>query len=76
MLEVLIETQRFSEEIKYQTNTNHYIKTYVPTKITRKVIMKTLNKYWCLEAVIKEAIEVQTPFPRYYTGYGICTEKG
>ena len=32
-----------------------FIKTDVPAKIVKKGIMKTTTKYWCSEAVIKEA---------------------
>ena len=53
-----------------------FIKTDIPAKIVKKGIMKTPNLYWCSEAVIKEARKVQTPSPRNYSGYGICTEKG
>ena len=53
-----------------------FIKTDIPAKIIRKGIMKTPNMYWCSEAVIQEAKKVQTPSPRNYSGYGICTENG
>ena len=53
-----------------------FIKTNVPAKIVKEGIMKTPTKYWCSEAVIKEAKKVQTPSPRNYSGYGICTENG
>ena len=53
-----------------------FIKTDVPAKIVKEGIMKTPNMYWCSEAVIQEAKKVQTPSPRNYSGYGICTEKG
>ena len=53
-----------------------FIKTDIPAKIVKKGIMKTPNIYWCSEAVIKEARKTQTPSPRNYSGYGICTEKG
>ena len=53
-----------------------FVKTDVPAKIVKEGIMKTPNMYWCSEAVIQEAKKVQTPSPRNYFGYGICTEKG
>ena len=53
-----------------------FIKTDVPAKIVKKGIMKTTTKYWCSEAVIKEARKTQTLSPRNYSGYGICTENG
>ena len=53
-----------------------FIKTDIPAKIVKEGIMKTPTKYWCSEAVIKEARKTQTPSPRNYSGYGICTEKG
>ena len=53
-----------------------FIKTDIPAKIVKKGIMKTPNLYWCSEAVIKEARKTQTPSPRNYSGYGICTENG
>jgi len=53
-----------------------FIKTDIPAKIVKKGIMKTPNLYWCSEAVIKEARKTQTPSPRNYSGYGICTAKG
>ena len=53
-----------------------FIKTNVPAEIVKEGIMKTSTKYWCSEAVIKEAKKVQTLSPRNYSGYGICTEKG
>ena len=53
-----------------------FIKTDIPAKIVKKGIMKTPNIYWCSEAVIKEARKTQTPSPRNYSGYGICTKNG
>ena len=53
-----------------------FIKTDVPAKIVKEGIMKTPSMYWCSEAVIQEAKKVQTPSPRNYSGYGICTENG
>ena len=53
-----------------------FIKTNVPAKIVKEGIMKTPNMYWCSEAVIQKAKKVQTPSPRNYSGYGICTENG
>ena len=53
-----------------------FIKTDIPAKIVKKGIMKTPNIYWCSEAVIREARKTQTPSPRNYSGYGICTENG
>ena len=53
-----------------------FIRKDIPAKIIKKGIMKAGSLYWCSEAVIKEARKVQTPSPRNYSGYGICTEKG
>jgi len=53
-----------------------FIKTDIPAKIVKEGIMKTPNIYWCSEAVIKEARKTQTPSPRNYSGYGICTKNG
>ena len=53
-----------------------FVKTDVPAKIVKEGIIKTPNMYWCSEAVIQEAKKVQTPSPRNYFGYGICTENG
>ena len=53
-----------------------FIKTDIPAKIIRKGIMKTSTKYWCSEAVIKEALKTQALSPRNYSGYGICKEEG
>ena len=68
---------RFNDEIcKIRIEGACFVKTDVPAKIIKKGIMKTPTKYWCSEAVIQEAKKVQTPSPRNYSGYGICTEKG
>ena len=68
---------RFNDEIcKIRINGGCFVKTDVPAKIVKEGIMKTPNMYWCSEAVIQEAKKVQTPSPRNYSGYGICTEKG
>ena len=53
-----------------------FIKTDIPAKIVKEGLMKTPNIYWCSEEIIKEARKTQTPSPRNYSGYGICTEKG
>ena len=53
-----------------------FVKTNIPAKIVKEGIMKTPTKYWCSEAVIKEARKTQTLSPRNYSGYGICTENG
>ena len=53
-----------------------FVRKDVRAKIIKKGIMKTPTKYWCSEAVIQEAKKVQTPSPRNYSGYGICTENG
>ena len=53
-----------------------FMKNEVPAKIVKDCIMKTPNIYWCSEAVIQEAKKVQTPSPRNYSGYGICTGNG
>ena len=67
----------FNDEIiKIKINGACFVKTDVPAKIVKEGIMKTPTKYWCSEAVIKEARNTQTSFPRNYSGYGICTEKG
>ena len=68
---------RFNDEIcKIRIDGACFVKTDVPAKIVKKGIMKTTTKYWCSEAVIKEARKTQTLSPRNYSGYGICTEKG
>ena len=68
---------RFNDEIcKIRIDGACFVKTDVPAKIVKEGIMKTPNMYWCSEAVIQEAKKVQTPSPRNYSGYGICTEKG
>ena len=68
---------RFNDEIcKIRIDGACFVKTNVPAKIVKEGIMKTPNMYWCSEAVIQEAKKVQTPSPRNYSGYGICTEKG
>ena len=59
-----------------RTDGAFFIKTDVPAKIVKEGIMKTPNMYWCSEAVIQETKKVQTPSPRNYFGYGICTENG
>ena len=68
---------RFNDEIcKIRIDGACFVKTDVPAKIVKKGIMKTTTKYWCSEAVIKEARKTQTLSPRNYSGYGICTENG
>ena len=68
---------RFNDEIcKIRIDGACFVKTDVPAKIVKEGIMKTPNMFWCSEAVIQEAKKVQTPSPRNYSGYGICTEKG
>ena len=68
---------RVNDDIcKIRINGACFVKTDVPAKIVKEGIMKTPNMYWCSEAVIQEAKKVQTPSPRNYSGYGICTEKG
>ena len=68
---------RFNDEIcKIRIDGACFVKTDVPAKIVKEGIMKTPNMYWCSEAVIQEAKKVQTPSPRNYSGYGICTENG
>ena len=67
----------FNDEIiKIKINGACFVKTDIPAKIVKEGIMKTPTKYWCSEAVIREARKAQTPSPRNYNGYGICTEKG
>ena len=67
----------FNDEIcKIRIDGACFVKTDVPAKIVKEGIMKTPNMYWCSEAVIQEAKKVQTPSPRNYSGYGICTENG
>ena len=68
---------RFNDEIcKIRIDGACFVKTDVPAKIVKEGIMKTPNMYWCSEAVIQEAKKDQTPSPRNYSGYGICTENG
>ena len=68
---------RFNDDIcKIRIDGACFVKTNVPAEIVKEGIMKTPTKYWCSEAVIKEAKKVQTLSPRNYSGYGICTEKG
>ena len=68
---------RFNDEIcKIRIDGACFVKTDVPAKIVKEGIMKTPTKYWCSEAVIKEARKTQTLSPRNYSDYGICTENG
>ena len=56
-----------------------FVKTDTPAEIIKEGIMKAGDKYWCSEAVIKEAEKVQESsynFGTYNPGYGICTEDG
>ena len=68
---------RFNDDIcKIRIDGACFVKTNIPAKIVKEGIIKAVSLYWCSEAVIQAAIKVQTPSPRSYSGYGICTEKG
>ena len=68
---------RFNDDIcKIRIDGACFVKTNIPAKIVKEGIIKAGSLYWCSEAVIQAAKKVQTPSPRNYSGYGICTEKG